>query len=459
MAGSTLVDHVSALADELGIPGVAVGVLAGEETIVACHGVTSVDNPLPVDESTLFQFGSTGKTYTAVALLRLVERGDIELEAPVRRYVPDLRLRDEGVAERVTVLQLLNHTAGWDGDWFADTGGGDDALARFVTEMARLEQVSPPGEMVSYNNASLALAGHVVERVTGLVFERALEDLVLAPADLEQTLFEHGDVMTHRFAVGHGRMGDEPPRVLRPWRMPRSCGPMGGLVASVRDQLAWARLHLEGGRTADGEQLLSAELAARMQEPTVHCPGSALGDAIGISWLLGSVDDVRTVSHGGATLGQLSAFTLSPDHGFAVVSMTNCSPHGALFNRRVVAWARERWLGVRPPAPVLAEPSAERLAELEGTYRSVAMQTEVRYVDGSLVATTRPTEAVLAQLGEDADDGHEPVTLHLLDGDGDRWTILDGPEEGRRGFFTRGLDGTVSGLHAGGRFAPRAPES
>lgn len=92
--------------------------------------MTSVENPLPVHGTTLFQFGSTGKTYTSLAILRLVEAGQVELNAPVCRYVTELRLRDEQVAEAVTVLQLLNHNAGWAGDDFTDTGEGDDGIAQ-----------------------------------------------------------------------------------------------------------------------------------------------------------------------------------------------------------------------------------------------------------------------------------------------------------------------------------------
>jgi CubicO group peptidase (beta-lactamase class C family) len=453
--GSDLETYVASLADELGIPGVAVGVIAGDEALVACHGVTSTENPLPVDESTLFQFGSTGKTFTAVALLRLVERGDVELDAPVRRYVPELRLQDAAVAEQVTVLQLLNHTAGWDGDFFADTGQGDDCLARYVERMAELEQVTPLGSVVSYNNAALALAGRVLERVTGTRFEDALQELVLDPAGLRETFFSPNDAMTRRFVVGHGRTPEGVTRVLRPWQMHRSAAPMGGMAASVRDQLAWARLHLDGGRASDGTQLLARELVARMQRPTVHCPGSGLGDAIGISWMLDELDGQRIVRHGGATLGQLSAFQLVPDRGFAIVSLTNCSPDGLLFNQRVAAWALETWLGLRAEPPVPAVPSPARLAELAGVYRTVAADVLVEDVGGRLEVRTRLSAQLLEQLGEDADAGDEPTWLDLVAGEGDRWVVTEGVEEGRSGAFIRDEDGRVVGLHAGGRYAPR----
>src|SRR5207249_408853 len=154
-------------AERLEVPGVSVGVYSGGEEHYAFHGVTSIENPLPVDENTLFQFGSTGKTFTATAMMRLVEQGKVSLDAPARTYVPELRLKDEDVAEKVTVLQLFNHTAGWAGDLMDDTGDGDDALARYVENMAELDQVTPLGSAVSYNNASLSVAGLIIAKITG----------------------------------------------------------------------------------------------------------------------------------------------------------------------------------------------------------------------------------------------------------------------------------------------------
>ena len=98
----TLQEWVTEAAERLAVPGVAVGVYHDGEEHYAFHGVTSLENPLPVDEHTLFQFGSTGKTFTATAIMRLVEQGRIELDAPVRTYLPELKLKDDNVAERTT---------------------------------------------------------------------------------------------------------------------------------------------------------------------------------------------------------------------------------------------------------------------------------------------------------------------------------------------------------------------
>src|SRR5688500_3100860 len=177
------------LATELEVTGVSVGVYSQGQEQYAFHGVTSIENPLDVDENTLFQFGSTGKTYTATAMMRLVERGEVELDAPVRKYLPNLKLKDPETAEKVTILQLFNHTAGWSGDLMTNTGDGDDALAKYVDLMADIEQVTPLGTAVSYNNASLSLAGHVIATITGKTYERAMQELLLDPLGMENTFF------------------------------------------------------------------------------------------------------------------------------------------------------------------------------------------------------------------------------------------------------------------------------
>jgi CubicO group peptidase (beta-lactamase class C family) len=447
------------LATELEVPGVAVGVVHDGQEHYAFHGVTSVENPLPVDETTLFQFGSTGKTFTATALVRLAEQGTVDLHAPVRTYVPELRLKDEDVAAKVTVLQLLNHTAGWEGDLMEDQGNGDDALEKYVARMATIEQVTPLGATVSYNNASLSLAGRVVEKVTGTTFEKAMADLVFEPLGLTSTYFFPNDIMTRRFAVGHTRHEDGTTTVARPWAMPRSAGPAGGMSANARDQIAWARFHLGDGTAADGTRVLSAERLREMQEPTADMRGSALGDAVGMSWLLGEVEGVKTVSHGGTTNGQYSDFLLVPDRGFGVISMANCGPNGSQLNHKVVRWALEHYLGLTQtdPEPIRL-PDAE-LAPYTGRFETIAAVIDISAHDGRLSAqvSVKPQmAAILREAGEDIPE-QPPFLLALLAGKADCYVVDEGDAKGMKGYFARGADGAVDGLHLGGRLATRTP--
>ena len=103
---SALQPKLTELASELEVPGVAVGVLLDGQEEYAFHGVTSVENPLPVDETTLFQIGSTGKTYTATAILRLVEQGDVDLRGPVRTHLPEFTVSDEDAAGQVDGIHI-----------------------------------------------------------------------------------------------------------------------------------------------------------------------------------------------------------------------------------------------------------------------------------------------------------------------------------------------------------------
>ena len=175
--------------ERLRIPGVAVGVHVDGQEYLAGYGVTSIDNPLPVTADTLFQIGSTTKTITATAAMRLVEAGKLQLDAPVRTYLPELRLSDESVAARVTMWHLFTHTGGWVGDYFNDFGGGDDALAGIVASLESLPQLMPLGETFSYSNSGFYIAGRVIEAITGRTFESAIAELVFDPLGMNMSFF------------------------------------------------------------------------------------------------------------------------------------------------------------------------------------------------------------------------------------------------------------------------------
>ncbi|MDQ6874673.1 MAG: beta-lactamase family protein, partial [Actinomycetota bacterium] len=339
MSAEVLTDFVGATATEFGIPGVAVGIWADGRETYACHGVTHLDHPLPVDRNTLYVLGSLTKTYTATAMMRLVEAGQVELDAPVRRYIPELTLADEQAAAQVTVLNLLNHTSGLGWDLLIDTGDGDDALARYVGKLAELEQVAAPGARASYSQAGYCLAGRVIERVTDMPYERAIGSLILEPLGLSHSLFAPADVITRRFAMGHNPGEDGTLSAARLWKGPRCRNPGAGIVSSVADQLRWARFHLGAGRTNGGAPVLAPETVHRMKEWTVALRGSTLGDAFGICWFLRDVDGVRTVGHGGSANGQFAELLTVPERGFAVVALSNAGPNGIAFNQAVARWA------------------------------------------------------------------------------------------------------------------------
>ena len=443
--------EVAQAARELGVPGVAVGVDHGGEREIVTYGVTSVDHGRPVDEATLFQIGSTAKTFTATAIMVLVEQGRIELDRPVRRYLPELRLGDERTAETLTVGQLLNHTAGWDGgDAWTDTGEGDDALERAVALLADLPQQFAAGTGASYNNAAFVLAGRVVEKVTGETYERALARLILDPLGLRQTMTSLNEIMTQPFAVGHRTHGsaDRTVSVCRPWSDPRGYLPAGArLASSLGDQLTWARFQLGDGRSPDGTRLLSEHRLRAMHTPTTThelMPGVR----VGVGWMLREIDGVRLVEHHGDVSGQHSTVTVVPERDCAIVVLTNSSPTGRELAERIVRRTLETRLGLVERSPEALLLSPDELAAYTGAYRTEGIELRVVVADSGLV--------IHGTLSDDDAPGETlefPVSLLA----GERFLVVDGPFTGMPGEFVREAGVVVAVRHVG-RLVPRTED-
>jgi hypothetical protein len=196
-----------------------------------------------------------------------------------------------------------------------------------------------------------------------------------------------------------------------------------------------------------------------MQEPTAEMAGSALGDAVGLSWLLGQVAGVRTVSHGGTTNGQHSEFKMLPERGFGIISMTNCGPNGPQLNQQLLRWAFEHYLGLVENEPEPLRLTEDELIPYTGRFETIAAGVEISAADGRLSAaiTIKPEMiAALHEAGEEVPD-QPPIILALLAGDPDRYIVDEGDAKGMKGYFTRAADGTVDGVHLGGRLATRSP--
>jgi CubicO group peptidase (beta-lactamase class C family) len=433
------------------IPGVAVGVLYQGIEYVRGYGVTNVDYPVPVDGDTMFRVASTTKTFTGTTVMRLVEAGKLDLDAPVRRYLPGFRTADPGVAERVTPRQLLNHTAGWLGDDFQDEGPGDDAAARYAADLVRAPQLTPPGTVFAYNNAAVALAGRVIQVVTGVPYEVAVRALLIDPLGLAHTRFFTDEIIGLNVAASHGVVDGT--AVVSPdaFRFPRSLAPAGALISSARDQLRFARFHLGDGTVpGGGARLLSQRsLLAMRSDPG---PGGTLFvelDGVGVNWMLRpSAEGVRIVQHGGDVAGQHSGFLMVPDRGFALTLLTNSESGPNLVEELFTDdWALRRFAGISNLPAVPRALSSAQLAPYEGTYTQQSIgpagdletgQFELTAAAGRLIATV---------------DGTPAARLAFYRPD---YVVISGPNGEPipdRANFVRGTGGRVEWLRLGGRLS------
>lgn len=426
------------------VPGAALGMTCAGAEHVAVAGVTSVADPLPITADTLFMIGSTSKTFTATTALSLVEEGLLDLGRPVHEYLPallDCPVDVRPLREAVVVRDLLTHTAGWQGDVGFDTGRGDDALARVVSEvLPQLPQHTPPGSSMSYNNVSSAVLARLVEVATGEVYETVLRDRLVAPLGLGQTFLYPEDVANRRHAVGHTSPGGVNVPAAE-WPLPRCFTPVGGIASSVLDQLAYARFHLSGASA--GVAPITGGMRAMMRAPRVRINET---QHVGLSWLLRRRGDRMLVTHGGNVSYQhVSSFVMSPDADFAMTVLTN-GQSGQLLNAEVVNWVLANVLG-EPEFELAAMPGrgADELAEYVGDYEAADSRVEVRRGGSGLTTRLRYPEV------PDFDWPAQDVYFVSRD----TVATTANPAEAAGEFIRDGGDG-VTGLRWGLRLAHRA---
>ncbi|MBO0829705.1 MAG: beta-lactamase family protein [Streptosporangiales bacterium] len=360
------------------VPGAAVGVLADGVTRTSAWGVRSVEDPVPVSPRTLFRVASITKTVTAVALLRQVEAGRVELDAPVRTYLPALGTADADTAAEVTVRHLLTHRSGWAPeapDPGRHTDQDDAALARYVEGLGEPRRIFPLGRFYSYNNVGFAVLGRIVEVVTGRPYETVVRDDVLRPFGMHASGFGADHAVTRPLALGH-RV--RPVRVWRPWGRARGRAPVGGLFSTVEDLLRYAAGLLDGGAG-----VLRPETVRAMWTPEADAEGNT--DHVGLAWNIDAVGDgVRLVGHRGYTTGNHSLLAMVPAHGFALVVLTN-GDSGIQVTRAVERVALRELLGLGRPRRDDGRSADVDPAAYTGTYGAGTSTVEASVVDGVLV--------------------------------------------------------------------------
>ena len=395
-----LAEKLTQLIAEHNVPGAQLAVLDGDEITEVAAGVLSLRTGSPATTDALFLPGSIGKLYTATLVMMLVDEGRLDLDVPIRTYLPDFEVHDAHARDVVTPRDLLTHTSGFDGDHFTDTGRGDDALTRYVTGCADLPQIADPGEIWSYSNSGFSILGRIVEVLLGTTFEEALRDRIFAPLQLARSVSFADEAIVHPTAVGHVPDPEHPDSlVVTPtWGLWRAFGPMGSaVICSAGDVLRFVGLHLDGGVAPDGTRLLDAGLAASMLEEQVRLvDDSVLGQAWGLGWILDHWGEVSVIGHDGNSLGQNAFMRVAPAERFGFCLQTNTESALTMY-RELAGWLFGQRLGVgpRPDPAAVEELAVTDPSRYTGAYEREGLSFDVRADDaGRLLATVSATHAV-----------------------------------------------------------------
>jgi len=339
----------------LRIPGMALGIVHGDR-IVAARGLGVADSSgRAATATTPFYIGSLTKSFTALAVLQLVEAGRIDLDAPVRTYLPWFQLADRQASGAITVRQLLQHTSGLsekDGNrvWSSSAG-----LEEVVRAFANVPLAHPVGSRFDYSNINYGVAGLIVEVVSGQSYADYVAEHILEPLGMEHATASRDRAMADGLAEGHSYRFGHPVAGVGP--LPPANLPAGLLMASAEDMTHYLVAQLNGGRYR-AASVLSPEGIAALHEPAA--PMRVAGYRYAMGWAVGPVDGRRTVRHFGDTAYFHSAMLRQPETRWGVVLLANASGFVQIRQVDEIAHNVVRMLnGASSPAPVRL-PSAVR---------------------------------------------------------------------------------------------------
>lgn len=294
-----------------GTPGVAVGLIdQGEIQFFSC-GRMSLEGP-PVSEDTLFEIGSITKVFTTLALMDMVNKGEVHLDDPVEKYLPEVELAK---LKGITLRHLATHTSGlprWPENCWAPKDPANpyaEISADHLYECLRVcELRALPGTQFEYSNIGMATLGHILSICREKSYEELIQERVAQPLSMQETKVSVNPEMQGQFASGY-HLGQE----VSHWDLPSPVAGCGALRSNIRDMTKFLAANM-------GEaSLLSQAMQKCHEEQFSPTPGLA----VGFGWVLSNSNQAELVWHNGGTGGFRSYLGFNPKTKRGVVILSN----------------------------------------------------------------------------------------------------------------------------------------
>lgn len=414
-------DFFEAKMADLQIPGAAIVVVQdGQVFLSKGYGYADLARQTPVDPTrTAFRAGSVSKLFTWTAVMQAVERGLLDLDADVNRYLADFQVPD-AYPQPVTLAHLLTHTAGFEDRWVATATRDPEALEPLREALAGAipRRVEAPGVVHSYSNYGCALAGHLVELASGLPFDQVVEENILEPLGMDGTSFRQPLPSALAASVATGYTYADGALEAAPL-IYQKMSPEGGVTVTPIDMAAFMIAHLHEGAYGD-VRILEAATAAEMhrQQFTQHpdMPGMTYG------FKERFINGRRVTGHGGDIHTFASQMILLPeeDLGFFVAY----NRFDDAFREQLISAFFDHYYPDQgqDPVPQAIEMSEERLEHFAGSYRWVRYPRStigklIALVPGPYpisVAVNRDSSLSLSFFGADAEWRYVPVEQNVF---------------------------------------------
>jgi CubicO group peptidase (beta-lactamase class C family) len=332
-AGPNFADIERFVRDEMAaqrIPGLALGIVEGDRIAYMRGFGTADDSGREMIPQTPLIIGSVSKSFTALAVMQLVEANRIELDAPVQRYLPWFRVADEEASAEITVRHLLNHTSGLStktGRSFQGDGDtSDTALEQAVRKLESVELTAPVGSKHQYSTVNYSVLGLIVQTVAGQSYERYVQTRILDPLQMRNSYTSEAAAQPQGFATGHNYWFGRPRAADLPYN--RGLIPAGYLISSAEDMTHYLISQLNGGRY-EGTAVLSLDGIDELHRPAVQTPEA--DTSYGMGWFVGPVNDIPAIHHQGETFNFHSNVVLVPQSRRGVVVLMNAENSLDLF--------------------------------------------------------------------------------------------------------------------------------
>lgn len=341
----------------LHIPGVALGIVHGNQVAHLRGFGVAGPSGAAVTPQTTFAISSMTKSFTAVAIMQLVEQGKMALDAPVQRYLPWFRVATPGASGQITVRELLNHTSGLShatGNAVLTAPNGE-TMEQAVRALSAVELIAAPGTAFEYSNVNYVTLGLVVQVVSGQPYAAYIQQHIFAPLQMNHTfmLSSADTAVPSGMATGYRWWFGVP--VPSSHHNPPADLPAGGIITSAADMTNFLSAQLNGG-TYGNASILSPASIAVLHQPVV-LPGSTAAQ-YAMGWYVVPVDGESILFHSGDDANFYSDMAVLPQSHWAIVVMRNVNSElGDLAQssllQAIPAGVIGLLLGHQPPAAAL----------------------------------------------------------------------------------------------------------
>jgi CubicO group peptidase (beta-lactamase class C family) len=312
------------------IPGLALAIVQNDRIVHERSFGKADPSGRPVTSETPFIIGSASKSFTALAIMQLVEHGKVELDAPVQRYIPWFRVADEKASAEITVRHLMNQTSGLStktGRSFQGNGDtSDGALEQAVRKLSTVELTQPVGATHQYSTINYSVLGLIVQTVSGQTYESYIQKHIFDPLQMHHSFTSEADAKPQGLATGNRYWFGRPAAADVPYN--RGLNPAGYLISSADDMAHYLIAQLNDGRYG-GAAVLSPSGTAELHRPAV--PTGHTDTSYGMGWFVGLVNGIPAVFHHGETFTFHSNMVLMPESHQGVVVLMNAENSLDLF--------------------------------------------------------------------------------------------------------------------------------